>query len=120
MGMCKGTKQPEAAVRALLAIADNYWSSIKTIPAKANLTADEKKAVIAGLVSEKDGITADVVDQVFFMSPLGFMGEKYIAPGSAELSDIWLQEAGLYCIGQKSIDDTLKAISERMNQAAKK
>jgi multiple sugar transport system substrate-binding protein len=120
MGMCKGSKQPEAAVRTLLAIADNYWSSIKTIPAKAVLTAEEKKAVIAGLVSDKDGVTADVVDQVFFKSPLGFMGEKYIGPGSAELSDIWLQEAGLYCIGQKSADDTLKAISERMNEAAKK
>jgi len=120
MGICKNSRQPEAALRTLLAIADSYWSSIKTIPAKPSMTVQEKKGVIAGIVSEQDGITADVVDTVFFKSGLGFRGEKYIAPGAAELQDVWLQEAGLYCVGQRSLADSLAAISQRMNEAAQK
>jgi multiple sugar transport system substrate-binding protein len=120
MGVCKNSKHPDAALRTLLSIANNYWSSIKTIPAKASLTAEERKAVVAGIVSEQDGITADIVDSVFFRNGLGFRGEKYIAPGSIELSDIWTSEAGLCCIGQKSLDESVVAITKRMNEAARK
>jgi multiple sugar transport system substrate-binding protein len=120
MGVCKNSKQPEAALRTLLAIADNYWSSIKTIPAKPSLTAAERKDVIASLVSPQDGISSDLIENVFFKNQLGFRGEKYVGPGAAELSDIWTQEAGLYCLGQNSLDAALAAITRRMNEAAQK
>ncbi|WP_136604198.1 ABC transporter substrate-binding protein [Paenibacillus dokdonensis] len=101
-------------------MAENSYKYNGNLPARVDLSDEDIKALFQKTSDDLNGeITVDEMDKALISNNLGFVDEKIIGPGSTEYSNIILQEAELYLVGQKSLDDTIKSIKERADRAIK-
>ncbi|MBQ4899238.1 extracellular solute-binding protein [Paenibacillus sp. Marseille-P2973] len=120
LGINANTKQPKEAFEFVKYFAENNYKFTGDQPARVDLTDKDINDMFQTLVDRLDGeVSVDDLNKAIYQNDLGFADEKIVGPASAEYSNIILQESELYLIGQKSLDDTVKSIKERADQAIK-
>ncbi len=112
----KHSAHPKEALEYVKFKAEHSAKMIGIIPALADPTA--QKESIKQIADQSNGsVTIDDLSKAFFDNKLGYVPEKNIGPAAAEYSNIILQEGELYLIGERSIDDTIKAIKVKADEA---
>ncbi|GHH99940.1 ABC transporter substrate-binding protein [Neobacillus kokaensis] len=119
-GINKNAAHPEEAYIFVKWMAENLYKYSGDLPARVDLTDEDLIEHFRGFEEQVNGeITAEDLNNAFINDGLGFVDEKLLGPAAAEYSQIILQEAELYLVGQKSLKDTVKAIKERADKAIK-
>ncbi len=114
------SKQPKEAFEFAKYFAENNYKYTGDLPARIDLTDEDINEMFQKIVDRIDGeVTIEDLNKAMYQNDLGFSDEKIVGPAAAEYSNIILQESELYLIGQKSLDDTVKTIKERVDQAIK-
>ncbi|OAB43050.1 ABC transporter substrate-binding protein [Paenibacillus antarcticus] len=120
LGINVNTKNPKEAFEFVKYYAENDYKYSGNLPAQVKLSAEDIKGMFQTLVDKLDGeITVDDINKAMYDNNLGFSDEKIVGTAASEYSSIILQESELYLIGEKSLDDTVKSIKERADQAIK-
>ncbi len=119
----KNTKHAKEAYEVVKALAElEYTLPFGKVPARVDLDssqlADIAKGAIVGLT--EDGITEqDIIDSILD-AKLDAVDEKITGPGMTQINGTIIpKESELYAIGQRSLEDTMKAIKEKADNAIK-
>lgn len=119
-GINKNAEHAEDAYTYIKWMAENSYKYNGNLPARVDLSDADIKALFQKTSDELSGeITVEDLDKALISNDLGFVDEKITGPASTDYSNIILQEAELYLVGQKSLEDTVKSIKERADQAIK-
>lgn len=117
------SRNKEAALAAIACIAENQYALGQgRVPARRDLSAAELNRYITEELAKPfadDGVTAQDFISAWFDPGRASLDEKPIGPGDAAFKTIWVEEGGLYAIGQKTLDATMGAIKSRSDQAVK-
>lgn len=116
------SENKEAAFEAVKCMAENqYTLGYGRVPSRVDLTDVEITEYIeANMVptyAETDGITAEMFEDAWFDNERKILSEKIVGTADTTLSRIWVEEAQLYGLGEKSIEETMDKILERSNKA---
>jgi len=112
----KRSTHPQEALEFVKFMALHNAKMVGIIPALADPIAQENSIKHIAEISEGN-VTAEDLSKAFFDNNLGYVQEKNIGPAAAEYSDIILREGTLYLNGQRSLEDTVKAIKEKADAA---
>lgn len=116
----KTSKNKEAAFEAIKTICENkYTLGYGRVPAKI-LTEDEAKAYIESSLLPKfkdDNLTVEDFMAGWFDNSRAYLGEKIMGTADTTIGQIYTEEGQLYGQGQKSLEDTMKSIQDRANEA---
>lgn len=115
-GVNKNSKHPKEAADFVRWLAENGYKHKSFIPARVDLSKEEVEKVFNEMASKfpaSDGITSEELSDAHLTPNLGLMPEKITGSIASEYGKTILQEGELYLIGQKSLDDTIKAIKTR-------
>ncbi|MFC7677643.1 ABC transporter substrate-binding protein [Paenibacillus sp. GCM10028914] len=119
-GINKNAEHPEEAYTYIKWMAENSYKYNGNLPARVDLSDEDIKGLFQKTSDDLSGeITVEDLDKALISNNLGFVDEKITGPGSTEYSNIILQESELYLVGQKSLEDTVKSIKTRADQAIK-
>ncbi|MFP4383996.1 MAG: ABC transporter substrate-binding protein [Spirochaetia bacterium] len=114
------SEHPEEAFELVQFLGENYYKFFNTLPARVDLSDAELESIFKKISDSTDGdVTIEDLNTTYFDNDLGFVNEKIVGPGAAELEKIVLQEAELYYIGQKSLEDAVMSIKNRHDEAIK-
>lgn len=120
IGINKNSEKPKEAFQFVKFYAENYYKYTGNLPARVDLTDAELDALFQDLVTTLEGeLTVEELKSALFDKNMGVVDEKIIGPAANEYSSIVLQESELYLVGQKSLDDAIKDIKKRADQAIK-
>jgi multiple sugar transport system substrate-binding protein len=112
------SKNPEEAFELVQFLAENYYKFFNTLPARVDLSDAEIESIFKKISDSTDGdVTIEDLNKTYFDNDLGFVNEKIVGPGAAQLEKIVNQEAELYYIGQKSLEDAVMSIKRRHDEA---
>lgn len=118
----KTSKNKEAAFEAIKTICENkYTLGYGRVPAKI-LTEDEAKTYIESSLLPKfkdDNLTVDDFMKGWFDNSRLYLSEKIMGTADTTIGQIYTEEGQLYGQGQKSLEDTMKSIQDRANEAIK-
>ncbi|GGH10499.1 ABC transporter substrate-binding protein [Paenibacillus segetis] len=118
IGANVNTKHPKEAFEFIKYFAENNYKFVGDLPARVDLTEDDVQGLFKDISDRLAGeVTVDQLSKALYNNGLGFADEKIVGPAASEYSNIILQESELYLIGQKSLEDTVKIIKERVDQA---
>jgi len=118
IGVNKNSKHPKEAFQFVKYWAENYYKYLGTLPARSDLNDEDLTALFKGVVEKLDGeITVEDLQSVLFDPNMGIVDEKIVGPGANEYSNIILQESELFLVGQNSLEDAIKEIKKRADQA---
>lgn len=118
IGANVNTKHPKEAFEFIKYFAENNYKFIGDLPARVDLTEDDVQGLFKDISDRLAGeITVDQLSKALYNNDLGFADEKIVGPAASEYSNIIMQESELYLIGQKSLEDTVTIIKERVDQA---
>nr|WP_281069382.1 extracellular solute-binding protein [Paenibacillus shirakamiensis] len=119
-GINKNAEHAEDAYTYVKWMAENSYKYNGNLPARVDLSKEDINKLFQKTSDELGGeISAEELNKALISNDLGFVDEKITGPGSTEYSNIILQEADLYLVGQKSLDDTIQSIKKRADQAIK-
>lgn len=117
------SKNKEAAFEAVKCIAENqYTLGYGRIPARIDLSEAEISDYISkNLVPtyEKDKITEEDFRNAWFDVNRKVLPEKIIGTADTVISQIWIDESGLYGQGSQSLEKTMQNLKERSDAAIK-
>lgn len=119
----KNTKHAQEAYEVVKAMAElEYTLPFGKVPARIDLEpsvlADVAKGTVTGLT--EDGITEQDIIDAILDAELEAVDEKITGPGMTQINGTILPKEGeLYAIGQRSLEDTMKAIKEKADKAIK-
>jgi multiple sugar transport system substrate-binding protein len=118
----KTSKNKAAAFEAIKTICENkYTLGYGRVPAKI-LTEDEAKTYIESSLLPKfkdDSLTVEDFMAGWFDNSRLYLNEKIMGTADTTIGQIYTEEGQLYGQGQKSLEDTMKSIQERANEAIK-
>ncbi|QGQ98093.1 extracellular solute-binding protein [Paenibacillus psychroresistens] len=115
-GVNKKSLHPKEALEYVKYMGENNAKMSGNVPALAD--ANLQKDSLKKIADDSEGnVTVDDLSKAYFDNNLGYVQEKIIGPAATEYSNIILQEAELYLIGKRSLDDTVKAIKEKADAA---
>ncbi|GGI45600.1 sugar ABC transporter substrate-binding protein [Paenibacillus marchantiophytorum] len=123
-GINKYSKHPKEAADFVNWLADNqYKYGGSGTPARVDLTKEDTDKIFQEMAAKfpaADGITTEDLKDVFLTPNLGLKPEKITGSIAAEYGKIILQEGESYLVGQKPLDDAIKAIKSRADEAIEK
>lgn len=118
----KTSSNKDAAFEAIKTIAENKFSlGYGRVPAKI-LTEDEAKTYIENSLLPKfkdDNLTVEDFMKGWFDNSRLYLSEKIMGTADTTIGQIYTEEGQLYGQGQKSLEDTMKSIQDRANEAIK-
>lgn len=118
----KTSKNKEAAFEAIKTICENkYTLGYGRVPAKI-LTDDESKTYIESSLLPKfkdDNLTVEDFMAGWFDNSRAYLNEKIMGTADTTIGQIYTEEGQLYGQGQKPLEDTMKSIQDRANEAIK-
>lgn len=118
----KTSKNKEAAFEAIKTICENkYTLGYGRVPAKI-LTEDEAKTYIESSLLPKfkdDNLTVEDFMAGWFDNSRAYLNEKIMGTADTTIGQIYTEEGQLYGQGQKPLEDTMKSIQDRANEAIK-
>lgn len=115
-GINKNAKNPDAAFSYICFWGENAYKYNNKLPAKVDITKDEINSIFAKIATPGNATVEDI-NGALFDNGLGFIQEQILGSIATEYNNIILQEAELYYVGQKSVDDAVKAIKQRADEA---
>ncbi|MBW5449296.1 extracellular solute-binding protein [Cohnella sp. CFH 77786] len=115
----KNSAHPKEALEYVKFRAENAALMSGNIPALTD-RAVQRKALKEIAVASGGSVTVNDLSKAFFDNNLGFIQEKNIGSAATEYSNIILSEGDLYLRGQRSLDDTVRAIKEKADAAIRK
>jgi multiple sugar transport system substrate-binding protein len=114
----KKSAHPKESFDFLSYFAENSYKVRGEFPAQKNLNKDEMNAVLQNIADKSQGsVTADDLRKALLDNGLGFTQEKLLGSAMSEYSNIIMQESELYFAGQKTVDEAVKSIKQREDQA---
>jgi len=118
-GVNKNSKHPKEAAEFVAWSAENGYKYLGSLPARVDMKPDELNQAFQGIVDSlpNDDITVAELEDAYLTPNLGLKPEKITGPIAVEYNQIITQEGELYLVGQKSLDDTIKAIKTRADKA---
>lgn len=115
------TSNKEAAFAAAACMAENqYTLGFGRVPARVDLTEEEINDYVENSLAkpfEFDALTVEAFKAAWFDNNREALSEKIIGPGSAEISQIIIEEAQLYGQGAQDIDSAVSKIASRAQEA---
>lgn len=112
------SKQPKEAFEFVKYFAENNYKYTGDLPARVDLTDEDINEMFQKIADRTDGeVTVEDLNKAIYQNDQGFAEEKIVGAAATEYSNIILQESELYLIGQKSLEDTVKTIKERVDAA---
>ena len=118
----KTSKNKDAAFEAIKTICENkYTLGYGRVPAKI-LTEDEAKTYIESSLLPKfkdDNLTVEDFMAGWFDNSRAYLNEKIMGTADTTIGQIYTEEGQLYGQGQKPLEDTMKSIQDRANEAIK-
>ncbi|MFC5471824.1 extracellular solute-binding protein [Cohnella suwonensis] len=115
----KNSAHPKEALEYVKFRAENSAKMEGVIPAFTDRVA-QKEALKEIADASGGSVTVDELSEAFFDNNLGFIQEKNIGPAATEYSNIILSESDHYLTGQRSLDDTIRAIKDKADAAIRK
>ncbi len=113
--------QPELAFECATLFAENFYlMGGGRIPARVDLTDEEINTYIETDLAQAlsaDGITVEDIKAAWFNTETRPFEEKVIHPAAGDINKIFVEEGGLYGIGEQDIDTTMANIKERADDA---
>lgn len=122
-GINKYSKHPKEAADFVKWLAENSYKYGGGIPARVDLSKEEVDKIFSEMASKfpaSDGITAAELSDAHLTPNLGLKPEKITGLIATEYGKTILQEGELYLVGQKPLDDTIKSIKTRADEAINK
>ncbi|MNC33393.1 Bacterial extracellular solute-binding protein [compost metagenome] len=117
-GVNSKSEHKEAAFKFINYLSQNLYKENKGIPPMENVSDADKTALLQRIADSSNGsVTVDDLNKAIFDSGLGVADEKISGPGSSVISQTVLQEGELYMVGQKSLDDAIKDIKKKSDEA---
>lgn len=122
-GVNKNSKHPKEAADFVKWFAENSYKYGGGIPARVDLSKEETDKIFSEMASKfpaADGITAAELSDAYLTPNLGLKPEKITGSIATEYGKTILQEGELYLVGQKPLDDVIKSIKARADEAINK
>lgn len=116
----KTSKKKDAAFEAIKTICEyKYTLGYGRVPAKILTEAEARSYIESSLLPKfkDDNLTVDDFMLGWFDNSRLYLSEKIMGTADTTISQIYTEEGQLYGQGQKSLDDTMKAIQDRANKA---
>lgn len=111
----------EAAFEVVKYMAENqYKLGYGRVPARVDLSDEEVNTYIAeslGATFTHDELTVEMFKAGWFDPERILYSEKIIGIADTSINQIWVEEAQMYGMGAKSLEDTMTSIQERSNKA---
>ena len=115
------SKNKEKAFEVAKLFAEKqYTLGYGRIPARVDLTDEEIQSYIKDQILptlEADGVTVEDIQKMWFDPDVMIFDEKPVGDASTDIKNIIVDECGLYGIGEQSIDETVKHIKEKADDA---
>ena len=116
-GVNANAAHKEEAIELAIWLALNQYKYEDGIPARRDLTEDQLLAVFQATADGSNGqITAEEMKNVAF-SGLGLKCTEVLGKGSAEYSEIIIEEAERFCFNQQDLNKTIERIVTRVNES---
>ncbi|WP_438449196.1 ABC transporter substrate-binding protein [Gorillibacterium sp. sgz5001074] len=117
-GINKKSAHPKEAFDFLTFFAENGYKVRGEFPAQKNLSKEDMSTVLQNIADKSQGsVTTEDLRKALIDNGLGFTQEKLLGTAMSEYSNIVMQESELYFAGQKSLDEAVKGIKQREDQA---
>lgn len=113
------SKHKKEAFEAVKVLAEEQWTLPGHIPARIDLTNEQYDSVFAPLVEKfkNDGITVADLKSAILDPNMDLVDEKVIGPGMTSIMNAIVEEGELYASKQKSLEDTMKDLKNKADQA---
>lgn len=115
------SNQKELAFKCATLFAENmYLMGGGRVPARVDLTDEEINSYIErDLVSAfaNDGITVEDIKNAWFNPAIKPFPEKVVGAAAADINKAFVEEGGMYGIGEQDLDTTMANIQKRANKA---
>jgi multiple sugar transport system substrate-binding protein len=122
-GVNKFSKHPKEAADFVKWYAENGYKYGGGMTARVDLSKDEVDKIFGEMAAKfpaADGITTAEFSDAYLTPNQGLKPEKITGSIAAEYGKMILQEGELYLVGQKSLDDAIKSIKARADEAINK
>lgn len=116
------SKHKKEAFRFVKYYAENQYKVLGAIPARVDLSKDDYLKLFVDVCAKNKPGDATPEDYVkaFIDNGQGAVPEKIIGPAAAQINDMYVKEGELYLIGSRSLDETMKVIKQKADEAIKK
>ena len=116
----KNSKHPKEAYECAAFMAQNRALYKGEFPPSNKVSKEAMQAMFKRIQEGTKGqITVDDLYNAYIDNGMGFYPEKIGGIIASEYSEIIKQEGELYIAGEKTLDETIKAITDRANKAIK-
>lgn len=113
--------QKELAFKCATLFAENmYLMGGGRVPARVDLTDEEIDSYIENELAASfaaDGITVEDIKNAWFNPNVKPFAEKVVGPAAADINKAFVEEGGLYGIGEQDLDTTMANIKARADKA---
>ncbi len=115
------SNQKELAFECAVLFSENqYLMGEGRVPARVDLSDEEIDTYIEDVLAPMlvdDGITVEDIKNAWFNPEIVPFPEKVVGSASGDINAIFMEEGGLYGIGEQDIDTTMANIKERADKA---
>lgn len=112
----KNSVNPDAAFKVVSYFATQYYKVGGILPPRADMNADELKAILKSDADKMRDVTADELYKVFYDNGMGSSPEKITGPAGAQINDMYMKQAELFFAGKMTLEETMKSIKEKADQ----
>ncbi|WP_158098523.1 extracellular solute-binding protein [Gemmiger sp. An120] len=115
------SEQKELAFQCAALFAENmYLMGGGRVPARVDLTDEEINSYIESSLAPSlanDGITVEEIRAAWFNPEIRPFDEKVVGAAAADINKAFMDEGGLYAIGEQDLDTTMANIKARADKA---
>lgn len=112
------SEHPKEAFDALRFICENTYRIHNILPARVDLTTEDYNSLLSSIAENSgNNVTVDELRKGMLDDGLGFVDEKLVGPAMAQYSDIILQEGETYAVGGQTLEEAVKNIKKRADEA---
>lgn len=117
------SKNKELAFKAITIIAENqYKLGHGRVPARVDLSEEELNTYIKEQLAapfKEDHVSVEDFTAAWFDPQMDVLTEKIMGDGDVAINQAFIEEGGLYGIGEKTLDEAMKAIMQKAERAIK-
>jgi len=120
-GVSKYSKNPDEAFKFITFICENEYKYTGALPAMVNLTKEDLLEQFQKTSEQLRGdFTAEDLYNAVYPEHMGIANEKIIGPASAQINDMFSEQAEMYFIDMQTLDETIQNMIRMSNEYIEK
>ncbi|MGI2295977.1 ABC transporter substrate-binding protein [Paenibacillus sp. GXUN7292] len=115
------SKNKKAAFEAAKVLAESQWELPGNVPARIDLKQEDVNAILNPMAEKlsKDDITVENLRDAILDPEMDIVNEKIVGKGMTAITTMITSEGELYASKQRSLEETMKVLKEKSDQAIK-